>query len=72
MFIVMRKKTKNFEQFPKNHGRLEGLGAGAVAALGRRSYAAQQEQRWSRQRQAHALCVRYGKDLLRRGQFYMR
>ena len=53
-------------------GRLEGLGAGAAAALGRRSYAAQQEQLWSRQRQAHALCVKQGRDLLRRGQFYMK
>ena len=53
-------------------GRLEGLGAGAGAALGRRSYAAQQEQLWSRQRQAHALCVKQGRDLLRRGQFYMK
>ena len=52
-------------------GRLEGLGAGAGAALGR-SYAAQQEQLRSRQRQAHALCVKQGRDLLRRGQFYMK
>ena len=52
-------------------GRLEGLGAGAAAALGRRSFAAEQEQRWSRQRKAHALCVQQGRDLLRRGQFYM-
>ena len=52
-------------------GRLEGLGTGAAAALSRRSYAAQQEQMWSRQRQAHALCVKQGRDLLRRGQFYM-
>ena len=53
-------------------GRLEGLGAGAAAALGRRSQAAQLEQLWSRQRQAHALCVKQGRDLLRRGQFYMK
>ena len=53
-------------------GRLEGLGAGAAAALGRRSYTAQQEMLWSRQRQAHALCVKQGRDLLRRGQFYMK
>ena len=43
-------------------GRLEGLGAGAAAAQGRRSQAAQQEQLWRRQRQAHALCVRQGRD----------
>ena len=52
-------------------GRLEGLGAGAAIAAGRRSWAAQQEYNWSRQRQAHALCVKQGRDLLRRGQFYM-
>ena len=52
-------------------GRLEGLGTGA-AALGRRTFAAQQEEMWSRQRQAHALCVRQGRDLLRRGQFYLK
>ena len=52
-------------------GRLEGLGTGGAAALTRRSFAAQQEQMWSRQRQAHAICVKQGRDLLRRGQFYM-
>ena len=52
-------------------GRLEGLGAGAAVAAGRRSWAAQQEYNWSRQRQAHALCLKQGRDLLRRGQFYM-
>ena len=31
-------------------GRLEGLGTGGAAALTRRSFAAQQEQMWSRQR----------------------
>ena len=51
-------------------GRLEGLGTGA-AALGRRSFAAHQEEMWSRQRQAHALFIKQGRDLLRRGQFYM-
>ena len=40
-------------------GRLEGLGSGA-AAIGRRSFAARQEEMWSRQRQAHALCVEAG------------
>ena len=52
-------------------GRLEGLGAGAAAAQGRRSHAAQQENMWRRQRQAHALCVRQGRDLLRRGQLHI-
>ena len=52
-------------------GRLEGLGAGTAMAAGRRSWAAEQEYNWSRQRQAHALCVKQGRDLLRRGQFYM-
>ena len=51
-------------------GRLEGLGAGAAAAQGRRSQAARQEQLWRRQRQAHALCVRQGRDILRRGQIH--
>ena len=50
-------------------GRLEGLGTGGAVALNRRSFAAQQEQMWSRQRQAHAICVKQGRDLLRRGQF---
>ena len=52
-------------------GRLEGLGAGVAAAQGRRSLAAQQENLWRRQRQAHALCVRQGRDILRRGQFHL-
>ena len=39
-------------------GRLEGLGAGAAAAQGRRSQAAQQENLWRRQRHAQAICVR--------------
>ena len=47
-------------------GRLEGLGAGAAAAQGRRSQAAQQENLWRRQRQVRALCVRQGRDILRR------
>ena len=51
-------------------GRLEGLGAGAAAAQGRRSQAARQEGVWRRQRQAHALCVRQGRDILRRGQLH--
>ena len=51
-------------------GRLEGLGAGAAAAQGRRNQAARQEQLWRRQRQAHALCTRQGKDILRRGQIH--
>ena len=50
-------------------GRLEGLGTGGAVALTRRSFAAQQEQMWSRQRQAHAICVKQGRELLRRGQF---
>ena len=52
-------------------GRQEGLGAGAAAAQGRRSQAAHQEHLWTRQRQAHALCVRQGRDILRRGQFHL-
>ena len=51
-------------------GRLEGLGAGAAAAQGRRNQAARQEQLWRRQRQAHALCIRQGRDILRRGQIH--
>ena len=51
-------------------GRQEGLGAGAAAAQGRRSQAAHQDHLWRRQRQAHALCVRQGRDILRRGQFH--
>ena len=39
-------------------GRLKGLGAGAAAAEGRRSQAAQQENLWRRQRLAQAICVR--------------
>ena len=52
-------------------GRLEGLGAGAAAAQGRRGQAARQEQLWRRQRQAHALSIRQGRDILRRGQFHL-
>ena len=51
-------------------GRLEGLGAGAAAAQGRRNQAARQEQLWWRQRQAHDLCIRQGRDILRRGQIH--
>ena len=51
-------------------GRLEGLGAGAAAAQGRRNQAARQEQLWRRQRQAHALCIIQGRDILRRGQIH--
>ena len=50
-------------------GRLEGLGQGAAAAGRRRSFALQQEWQWSNLRRAHALSVRQGKTVLRRGQF---
>ena len=66
IFLICAVKGQAFSLL----GRLEGLGAGAAAAQGRRSQAARQEQLWRRQRQAHALCVRQGRDILRRGQIH--
>ena len=51
--------------------RLRGLGAGAAAAVRRREWAAQQEQRLRRERQAHILSLGQGHHALRRGQFFL-
>ena len=52
-------------------GRLEGLGPGAAGAAQRRTFATQMEVRWRNLRQAQALSVSQGRDLLRRGQLHI-
>ena len=51
--------------------RLQGLGAGAAAAVRRRAWAAAEEQRLRRERQAHILSLGQGHHALRRGQFLL-
>ena len=51
--------------------RLRGLGAGAAAALRRRQWAEQEEQRLGKERQAHLLSLGQGYNALRRGQFLL-
>ena len=51
--------------------RLRGLGAGASAALRRRQWASQEEQRLGRERMAHLLSLGQGHHALRRGQFLL-
>ena len=48
-------------------GRLEGLGRGVTAAMGRRNEALQLERVWLRERKATALSLRNGFNILRRG-----
>ena len=48
-------------------GRLEGLGRGVTAAMGRRNEALQLERVWLRERKATALSLRNGHNILRRG-----
>jgi hypothetical protein len=48
-------------------GRLEGLGRGVTAAMGRRNEALQLERVWHRERKATALSLRNGVNILRRG-----
>ena len=48
-------------------GRLETLGPGGAAAVGRRWQAAEVERQWRREEQAHALATRQGYDAMRRG-----
>ena len=50
-------------------GRLEGLGEGASVAARRRNDAIQLERQWGRERRAHAISVRQGKNIIRRGFF---
>ena len=51
--------------------RLRSLGAGASAALKRRQWASQEEQRLGRERMAHLLSLGQGHYALRRGQFLL-
>ena len=51
--------------------RLRGLGAGASAALRRRQWASQEEQRLGRERMAHLLSLGQGHHALRRDQFLL-
>ena len=48
-------------------GRLEGLGRGETAAMGRREEALELERVWRRERMATALRFRNGFNILRRG-----
>jgi hypothetical protein len=48
-------------------GRLEGLGRGVTAAMGRRKEALELERVWLRERKATALSLRNGFNILRRG-----
>ena len=48
-------------------GRLEGLGRGVTAAMGRRNEALELERVWMRERRATALSLRNGLNILRRG-----
>ena len=48
-------------------GRLEGLGRGVTAAMGRRNEALELERVWMRERRATALSLRNGLSILRRG-----
>jgi hypothetical protein len=48
-------------------GRLEGLGRGVCAAMGRRKEALELERMWQRERKATALSLRNGFNILRRG-----
>ena len=48
-------------------GRLEGMGRGVSAAVGRRKEAMEVERRWARERKAHSLSVKQGWNIVRRG-----
>ena len=48
-------------------GRLEGLGRGVTAAMGRRKEALELERVWLRERKATALSLKNGFNILRRG-----
>ena len=48
-------------------GRLEGLGRGVTAAMGRRNEALELERVWQRERRATALSLKNGFNILRRG-----
>ena len=52
-------------------GRLEVLGPGTAMAVHRRNASLQQERRWAELRRAHALSVKQGRSILRKGQFKM-
>jgi hypothetical protein len=52
-------------------GRLESLGSGTSEAARRRARALQLERSWGSLRRAHALSVKQGRSILRRGQFGM-
>ena len=48
-------------------GRLETLGPGGAAAMGRRWQAAEIERQWRKEEQIHALATRQGYQVMRRG-----
>jgi hypothetical protein len=48
-------------------GRLEGLGRGVTAAMGRRKEALELEKMWLREKKATALSLLQGFNILRRG-----
>ena len=49
--------------------RLEMIGKNTADSIKRRNFSLQQEVRWSQMRQAHAISLKQGKSLLRKGQF---
>ena len=48
-------------------GRLESLGPGVAAAQGRRKETIELDRRLSRERQAHRMSIRQGRNIIRRG-----
>ena len=48
-------------------GRLETIGAGAPALMGRRKEALELDMRWRRSRKAHFLSEKQGWNILRKG-----
>ena len=51
--------------------RLEVLGTGDKAALGRRHWREQEIRTMEKEERAHALSMQYGRAVLRRGEFYL-
>ena len=64
-FSVAAVKAQTFSLL----GRLETLGTGGTAAERRREFAKVQDRQWSALRRAHALSVKQGRSVLRRGHF---
>jgi hypothetical protein len=61
------RRTLSLAQSHSVLGKLEGLGRGVTAAMGRRKEALELERVWLRERKATALSLRNGYNILRRG-----